>query len=210
MNQRSSKKIGTRWVHKKLNTRIFGGGRGLPPPCPKSTRGCVVHWLRLLPMGFRLAVAAAQATMWMFLNFRIPGDVNVGTCIDNVCFSGRRGLVFPVVDEFLTRVFSCSFTLNGWNGGEYLLLSQAERMKKLKETEETNFDFLGETYSLARGVRAMTEKTTEKLVMVWAAVSKRSFEVTNRQFFCLVGLLVYATGVLSLPTYKYFNVFKRV
>lgn len=170
----------------------------------------MVYWLRLLPMGFRLAVAAAQATMWMFLNFPKSEKVNVATCIDNVCFSGKRSLVHPVVNTFLERVFSCGFTLNGWDGSKYLLLNLSERMSKLRETEEREFDFLGETYSLSRGVRAMTTKTVDKLVMVWQAIGKLGFQVTNRQFFCLIGLLVYATGVLSIPTYKYFNVFRKV
>ena len=100
----------------------------------------MVYWLRLLPMGFRLAVAAAQATMWMFLNFPKSEKVNVATCIDNVCFSGKRSLVHPVVNTFLERVFSCGFTLNGWDGSNYLLLNLSERMSKLRETEGPNKD----------------------------------------------------------------------
>ena len=135
-------------------------------------------------MGFRLAVAAAQAAMWMFLNFPKPKEVNIATIIDNVCFSGKASLVYPVVDTFLTRVFTCGFTLNGWEGSEYLLLNYSERAAKLKATEEREFDFLGESYSLPRGVRSMTKKTMDKLVMVWGAVGKLGFSVTNRQFFC--------------------------
>jgi len=171
--------------------------------------GDLYYNLVLLPMGFRLAVSAAQATMWLFLNFIINKDVNIATCIDNVCFSGDSELVLPVVDKFLERVFSCNFTLNGMKGEEYLLLQNSERMELLKSMTETNPDFLGENYNLELNKRKMTEKTVGKIELVWKCISTLH-SLTNRQFFSLIGLLVYATGVLCLPTVKYFNLFRKI
>ena len=34
--------------------------------------------------------------------------------------------------------------------------------------------------------------------------------ITNRQFFCLIGILVYASDVLAITTHSYFNLFRKI
>ena len=172
------------------------------------------YWLLLLPMGFRLAVAAAQATTWFLLNFPRSARVAVTTCIDNICFSGPREEVYKSIDIFLTRIFTCRFTLNGFEGVDYLGLSKEEKMKLFKSLEETSTDFLGESYDFINNQRKMTDKTVKKLEMVWGVLKedlkKINKDTTNRQFFCLIGILVYATEILNVSTFKFFNLFKKI
>ena len=171
------------------------------------------YWLRLLPMGFRLAVAAAQSIMWLFLNFHRNMEVGIATCIDNVAFSGEKEDVFPCVDKFLTRVITCGFTLAGVEP-EYINWEDSKKESFLESLKEKNPTFLGEEYDLEANTRKVMEKTIDKLELVWNAVAK-SLEgnltsITNRQFFTLVGLLVYITQVLDLNTHRYFNIFKKI
>ena len=127
--------------------------------------------------------------------------------------------MLAAVDCFLSRVFLCGFTLNGKldgskalpiDGGKYLRSSKQERWELIERHAEEQFDFLGERYDLGANTRSMTVKTAEKLDFVWGLVTQRSYRVTHRQFFSLVGLLVYATGVLALPTGGYFNIFRKI
>ena len=104
--------------------------------------------LMLLPMGFRLAVACAQAVMWGLLNFVMGAKVATATCIDNVCFAGSRHEVYAAASTFLKRVEECNFTLNGMEDISFTKMSVVEQHKFLKNLEETNPEFLGEKYGL--------------------------------------------------------------
>jgi hypothetical protein len=170
------------------------------------------HWVRLLPMGFRLAVGAAQAAMWQFLNFDC-GNVFVATCIDNVCFAGERASVHLAAKTFLRRVEAAGFTLNDI---DFELLKTEEQMnKKLWSLEEEETDFLGERYNFPAETRRMTEKTLTKLTLVWDGVKAdmndgAPKQTTNRQLFCLVGILIFGTEVLQIDTHPLYNVFKKI
>ena len=155
------------------------------------------YWLVLLPMGFRLAVACAQAAMWLFLNFLRTG-VDAATCIDNVCMSGEEKATLRAAHNFLIRVESCGFTLNGFEDINYTGMSEEDQLKKLLSLVEVRPEFLGELYDLKEKTRCMTAKTLGKLDLVWRALGP-----------LLIGLLVYATQVLNLPTHNYFNIFKK-
>jgi len=173
------------------------------------------YFLKLLPMGFRLAVACAQATMWALLDFSRSMKVAIATCIDNVCFSGPRAEVYAAVDAFLMRVFLCNFTLNGLEEIDYTNLDKEEKEELFKKWEENTPEFLGEKYNLTKKERSMTDKTLTKLTNVWGAMeyflfSNKEKSLTPRKFFCLVGLIIYASGVLNIDTYEYFNLFKKI
>ena len=172
--------------------------------------------LIVLPMGFRLAVACAQSVMWYFLDFIRSINVDVTTCIDNVCFSGPREDVYSAVDTFLTRVFSCGFSLNGFEDKKDELFQNSTkevRYALFKTMEETQPEFLGEKYDFIQKTRQITDKTITKLQLVWSAVGhyvKNNMSgITPRKLFCLIGLLIYGSGVLNLSTYPFFNVFKK-
>ena len=174
------------------------------------------YWLLLLPMGFRLAVAAAQATMWQFLNFKFSSGVNATTCIDNVCFSGPRAQVYETINIFLTRVMHCEFTLNGFENSNFLSMTEKEKHTMFKDLEEEEPEFLGEKYFFKQEKRCITEKTIKKLNVVWTVLKKelesknQKKNCTCRQFFCLVGILVYCTEILDINTHYLFNVFKKI
>ena len=174
------------------------------------------YWLLLLPMGFRLAVAAAQATMWQFLNFKFSDKVNATTCIDNVCFSGPRAQVYETINIFLTRVMQCEFTLNGFENSKFLSMSNEEKHALFKSLEEEEPEFLGEKYFFKQEKRCITEKTIKKLNVVWTVLKKelaaksQKKNITCRQFFCLIGVLVYCTEILDINTHYLFNIFKKI
>jgi len=172
------------------------------------------YWLCLLPMGFRLAVACAQAAMWLFLNFE-RGSVQAATCIDNVCLSGERKTTLGVAHHFLLRVERCGFTLNGFEEKSYTSMSEEDKLKKLESLIESEPEFLGEKYDLFKKTRSMTEKTLGKLILVWEAIGDLLREgrfsfITGRQFFSLIGILVYSTGVLNINTHPFYNLFKKI
>ena len=172
------------------------------------------YQLRLLPMGFRLAVALAQSIMWALLDFAKSEEVSIATCIDNVAFAGPREKVYETIIMFLLRVEKCNFSLHGFSEKKFTPLSEEERRSFLKNLEETNPEFLGEKYALRKKTRAISQKTVTKVELVWAALGPQIIErkhgFSNRQFFCLVGLLVYATDVLDLKTQNYFNLFRKI
>jgi len=169
----------------------------------------------LLPMGFRLAVACAQAVMWALLNFVMDAKVATATCIDNVCFAGSRNEVYAAATTFLKRVEECNFTLNGMEDISFTKMSIDEQRNFLRGLEETGPEFLGEKYDLLNKTRAVSEKTITKLNLVWEALAqpittRQCKFITHRQFFCLVGLLVYSTDVLNIMTHTFFNLFKKI
>jgi len=170
--------------------------------------------LILLPMGFRLAVAMAQSVMWFLLNFKKAESVGTATCIDNVCFSGKRGEVFQAATSFLLRVEKCGFTLNGMEDICFTKLNNNEREKFLRSLEEKEPEFLGEKYNLIKETRALTNKTVSKLDVVWGVVGhslgSSNYKITHRQFYCLIGIMIFATEVLNINTCKYYNFFKRI
>jgi hypothetical protein len=71
------------------------------------------------------------------------------------------------------------------DGVKYLGSTRTQREELITKHAEREFDFLGERYVL-------------------------NHSMEPRQFCTLVGMLVYATGVLSLPTTKYFNVSRKI
>ena len=161
--------------------------------------------LRLLPMGFRLAVSTAQSAIWGFLSFKKHESVSIATCIDNVCFAGPREEVYKTAATFLERVELCNFTLHGFEEQKFTPLSESERRSVLRNLEDQTPEFLGEKYNLQKGTRAISKKTSEKLSLVWKALgphlmnkSMHEMPITNRQFFCLIGILVYASDVLAI------------
>ena len=172
------------------------------------------YWLLLLPMGFRLAVACAQATMWAFLNFYRDPEVSVATIIDNVCFSGPREKVYEAINTFLTRVFLCSFSLNKFEEIKFLELSHKQKMVLFRSLEETQPEFLGEKYNFVKNTRCLNEKTVEKLRVVWGVLGEELGEkkksMSNRQLFSLFGILIYATEILNISTFSFFNLFKKI
>ena len=172
------------------------------------------YWLTLLPMGFRLAVACAQAAMWAFLDFERDVRVAVATCIDNVCFSGPRKSVYDAINKFLNRVYQCNFTLNNFEEIQFLTLSEEEKLKLFGSLEETCPEFLGEKYNFPMNTRCLNEKTVEKLKLVWKEVGeelgKEEKCISNRQFFSVIGILIYATEILNIQTFSLYNVFKKV
>ena len=170
--------------------------------------------LRLLPMGFRLAVACAQSTTWQLLNFRFTGSAEAITCIDNVCFTGKKEDVFQTAHTFLLRVEECGFTLNGFEEDKYTNLNEREKSQKLEALIEEQPEFLGEHYDLNAKTRRVTSKTIQKLKLVWGILLPRletNFKlVSNRQFFCLFGLIGFATGILNINTCIFFNLLKKM
>lgn len=99
--------------------------------------------LILLPMGFRLAVALAQAMTWALLDFSKSKLVEVVTCIDNIGFKGPRKLVYDAAEIFLLRVEKCKFTLNGMEDIKFSSFNKEQKENYLKSLEEVAFDFLG-------------------------------------------------------------------
>jgi hypothetical protein len=111
--------------------------------------------------------------MWYFLDF-LRGDVDVTTCIDSICFSGPREEVYAALNTFLTRVFSCNFSLNGFEDGkdlEFLALSEENKKKLFRDMEEEHPEFLGEKYNFTKKTRQVTAKSLEKLELVWKALA---------------------------------------
>jgi len=170
--------------------------------------------LKLLPMGFRLAVACAQSIMWALLNFKKDDRVMIATCIDNVCFAGPREDVYKAATRFLERVEKCNFTLHGFEKEKFTPLSEEKRRSVLKKLEDVNPEFLGEKYNLVEKTRAISKKTVDKLEVVWSAIGPHLFQksrkITHRQFFCLIGIVVYASDVLDIKTHTFFNLFRKI
>ena len=173
----------------------------------------VFYNLILLPMGFRLAVALAQAMTWALLDFLKSDEVDIITCIDNIGMKGPRELVYNTAEQFLKRVEECGFTLNGMEDLDFTNLPKEGKEAFLKSLEEDKFDFLGEHYNLVTNERCLTSKTVEKTKLVWGEMSnilKDCTVVKPRQLFALIGLLVYSSDVLDIKTYSIFNFFKKV
>ena len=173
-----------------------------------------LYSLRLLPMGLRLAVAAAQATMWQLLNFKRSQHVQVTTCIDNVAFAGPREEVYTAINTFLTRVCESRFSLNGMEDIDYKNLSDAQKRRLFSKLEEIEPEFLGEKYFILEHKRCLTDKTIKKLKMVWelleGKIKSQSTEITPRKFYSLIGLLIFATSVLNTKTHFIYNFFRKI
>jgi hypothetical protein len=161
--------------------------------------------LSRMPMGFTLACAIAQAATWQLLNFERRSSVF--TCIDNVAFAGSADEVVHDVTLFLQRCATVSATLNELDSDQlssFLSSSSDVQREMILSWHKDSFTFLGIAYVWSDKSKSLSEKSTEKLVATRQCLQSMTDFILPRQLAAIVGLLRYASYVLSFHSYQFY------
>jgi hypothetical protein len=141
--------------------------------------------LPVLPMGYRPSCEVAEAITEAISDVGVD-TVGVGTCVDNILFTGDEADTDIAAQRFLTRSDQCG-----------------ARVKDRAAVFSTSYAFLGEVYNHVSKTRALTERTQNKCRYIAAFLATGRQHIRLRQLAAIIGVLLYAADTLRLVVGKY-------